>query len=67
MSELCNCPFCGGQAIVMCLDYADDCPQAVWGVFCEDDLNAEYPHGHFIDNYATEREAIEAWNRRVQC
>lgn len=69
MSELCNCPFCGGPATVMCLDYTDDYPHernTVWGVFCVDDLSAEYPHGHFIDNYATEEEAIEAWNKRAK-
>lgn len=68
--RLLRCPFCGGPAIVMCLDYADDYPherQTIWGVFCKDDLSAEYSHGHFIDNYATERDAIEAWNRRAQC
>lgn len=30
------------------------------------DLEAEYQHGHFIGNYRTKKEAIEAWNRRVQ-
>jgi len=63
------CPFCGGEARVMRLDLDDDAPEgeAVWGVFCMDDLEAEYPHGHFIDNYATEEEAVEAWNGRAQC
>ena len=53
----------------MRLDLNDDAPEgeAVWGVFCMDDLEAEYPHGHFIDNYATEEEAVEAWNGRAQC
>lgn len=69
MIKLRPCPFCGGPAAVMCLDYNDDYPherQTVWGVFCEDDLNAEYQHGHFIDNYATEEEAIDAWNKRAK-
>ena len=39
----------------------------VWGVWCVDDMNAEdyRNHGHFIDNYATEAEAIDAWNMRT--
>lgn len=37
--------------------------QTVWGVFCRSDLNAEYQHGHYIDNYATEEDAVHAWNR----
>jgi hypothetical protein len=53
---------------VLHLDLDDDAPEgeAVWGVFCERDLEAEYPHGHFIDNYATEEEAVEAWNGRSE-
>ena len=42
----------------------------VWGVWCVDDLHAEehggYQHGHYIDNYATEAEAIAAWNTRAE-
>lgn len=58
------CPFCGGEASVKVLEYDDDCK--VWGVFCESDLADEYSHGHFVDNYATEAEAIAAWNSRVK-
>lgn len=47
----------------MHLDYGDEV-QTVWGVFCIPDLNAEHAHGHYIDNYATKQEAIDAWNRR---
>ncbi len=63
-TELLPCPFCGGRAKTMHLDYDGDA--SVWGVFCTDDLNAEYPHGHFIDNYGTEEEAIAVWNRRTE-
>ena len=61
--DLLPCPFCGGKAKAMHLDYGDEV-QTVWGVFCVPDLNAEHAHGHYIDNYATKQEAIDAWNRR---
>ena len=63
------CPFCGGDAQTMCMDL-DSIEEGwqVWGVWCMDDLYAEehggYQHGHYIDNYATEAEAIAAWNTR---
>lgn len=62
-NTLALCPFCGGEASVKVLEYDDNCK--VWGVFCESDLANEYSHGHFVDNYATEAEAIAAWNTRV--
>lgn len=55
------CPFCGSEARVMHMDYDGG---TVYGVFCDDDLDAPYSHGHYIDNYATEEEAISAWNNR---
>jgi len=63
--ELRRCPFCGGKAEVMHMDYGEGYlpeTQTVWGVFCESDLEDEYPHGHYIDNYATKEDAIRAWN-----
>jgi len=57
------CPFCGGEASVKVLEYDDDCK--VYGVFCESDLQSEQSHGHFIDNYPSEAEAITAWNTRA--
>ncbi len=66
--ELKPCPFCGGKAEVMhmdCTDHSDGSAWTVWGVWCVDDLNAEYSHGHFIDNYETRDEAVAAWNRRA--
>ena len=62
--ELLPCPFCGGEASVRVLEYDDDCK--VWGVFCESDLESEYSHGHLVDNYPTEAEAVEAWNTRYE-
>lgn len=67
-TELLPCPFCGGEAQVMCMDLGDiEDGWKVWGVWCVDDLNAEgyRSHGHFIDNYATEEEAIAEWNTRT--
>lgn len=64
-TTLLPCPFCGGRAIVMHMDYGSGYlpeTQTVWGVWCRSDLNAEYPHGHCIENYATESDAVEAWN-----
>lgn len=71
MSELLPCPFCGGEAQVMKMDLGEiEEGWQVWGIWCVDDLHAEehggYQHGHFIDNYATEAEAIEAWNTRAE-
>lgn len=71
MSELLPCPFCGGEAQVMKMDLGSiEEGWQVWGIWCVDDLHAEehggYQHGHFIDNYATEAEAIEAWNTRKE-
>lgn len=63
VSRLKHCPFCGGQAKLMSMDYS--CGE-VWGVFCVDDLAAEYSHGHYVDNYATDEDAIAAWNRRAE-
>lgn len=68
-TQLEPCPFCGGEAQVMHMDL-DSIEEGwqVWGVWCVDDLHAEehggYQHGHYIDNYDTEAEAIEAWNTR---
>ena len=61
--ELKPCPWCGGEASVKAMEYGDD--YKVWGVFCESDLESEYGHGHFLDNFATEAEAIAAWNTRT--
>ena len=62
-NELKPCPFCGGEARLMKMDYEGG---EVWGVFCKDDLAAEYSHGHYIDNYMTAESAIAAWNRRAE-
>ena len=72
LPKLKPCPFCGGEAEVYEMQYGADGQYSVFGVFCVDDSKAEliglskYQHGHFIDNYATEAEAIEAWNKRAE-
>ena len=71
MSELKLCPFCGGEAEVYEMKYGADGQYSVFGVFCVDDSKSEliglskYQHGHFIDNFPTEAEAIAAWNTRA--
>lgn len=64
------CPFCGGESQVMKMDLsALDEGWQLYGVWCIPDLHAEehggFQHGHYIDNYATASEAIEAWNSRA--
>ena len=72
MSELLPCPFCGGEAEVYEMQYGENGKYSVFGVFCKEDSKAEliglnrYQHGHFIDNFPTEAEAIEAWNTRAE-
>lgn len=69
--ELKPCPFCGGEAKVYEMKYGGEGQYSVFGVFCVEDSKAEltglnkYQHGHFIDNFPTEAEAIEAWNTRA--
>ena len=66
MSELGKCPFCGGDAKLMHMDLGSiEEGWKVWGVWCVKDLDEEYSHGHYIDNYETPEEAIEDWNRRA--
>lgn len=70
-ATLLPCPWCGGKAQVMCMDLDSiDEGWKVYGVWCVDDLHAEehggYQHGHFIDNFGSEAEAIEAWNSRAE-
>ena len=52
------CPFCGGQAKLLSLEYGGS---KVYGVFCQDDLKQEYQHGHFVDNHSSPQEAIDDW------
>lgn len=54
------CRFCGSDAKLLKLQ--NDNGDAVYGVFCTKDLEAECSHGHYIDNYATAEEAINEWN-----
>ena len=61
--ELKACPFCGGKAELLTMRSKG---VKVYGVFCRADLDQECQHGHFIDNYGTESEAIAAWNKRSE-
>ena len=54
MSELLPCPFCGGEADV--IDYDDECRVAHQ---CANGTSVE------TNSYATESEAIAAWNSRA--
>ena len=58
MEELLRCPFCGGEAEIeqhTFMGYSH-----TYGVTC---LNCR---GQTRQFYATEQEAIDAWNRRTQ-
>lgn len=58
MSELRNCPFCGGEPKVGLF-------LGMYAVLCTGCLGAIIPpHG---DRTWTKKEAIEAWNRRASC
>ena len=60
MTELKKCPFCGGEANIESYDpydgYQGDC--TVWRVKCSE--------CKVIIQKRTEKEAIEAWNRRAE-
>lgn len=72
MTDLKPCPFCGGEAEVYEMQYGENGKYSVFGVFCKDDSRADliglsrYQHGHFIDNFPTEAEAVAAWNARAE-
>ena len=58
MKELKPCPFCGGKAEVRVINSKFG---EIYGVvFCIADLSQVFPHGHFIDNFAEEWQAVEA-------
>lgn len=56
MSELKPCPFCGGSAVLLPHRFSDGF--VCCGIVCR---VCSARTSHF---YATEKEAIEAWNRR---
>ena len=60
--ELKPCPFCGSEAKVLTMEYGG-CNY--YGVFCIDDMDSKFQHGHCIDNFSSKQEAIDAWNSRA--
>lgn len=73
-NELIPCPWCepgnskyDGEANILRMDYGDG--YHVYGVFCRESLERDrdgepHPGGHYIDNCATEDEAIAEWNNQ---
>lgn len=69
MTELKPCPFCGGEAETKASRY-EPIELTVWSVRCKTRRNADKQMGWCVASsslvkYATEAEAIEAWNRRA--
>ena len=61
MSELLNCPFCGGEAELIEYGFVDYI--TLYVVACtNDDCNMTVDTG----SYANPREAIETWNTRAE-
>lgn len=56
MEGLKPCPFCGSEKLSMCVD---DIDEEFWGVMCLACGGSIYP------DKSSEKEAIEAWNRRA--
>ena len=58
-----ECPFCGGDARIIPHQFYSDEKKAwvtdCYGIDCQD------CHASSYQFYGTERQAIEAWNRRV--
>jgi Lar family restriction alleviation protein len=64
MDKLKPCPFCGGEAWIIRTNDNNSSPyvQCKFGVF----RVPKCPLGHLVTwDYATEEEAIAAWNRRA--
>lgn len=58
MNELKPCPFCGGEAEIICVpDYSRNA--CVWLVKCKKSCCHQMP-------FQSEHDAVEAWNRRVK-
>lgn len=62
MDELKQCPFCGGEAETYHSDNPDSNIQ-YWGVDCKSDECITHT---MIADYATEKDAVAAWNRRKE-
>lgn len=60
MLRIVPCPYCGATAKVLIHNESN-----TYGVYCEDDIKSQRPHGHFINNFLTADDAIRAWNRSV--
>lgn len=59
MTKLKTCPFCGGEATQIYSVNADTYVYGCYTIGCMG--NAQ----NFIKRFKTDKEAIEAWNRRV--
>jgi len=61
MSEIKNCPFCGGEAVLLKFPESED------GIEWEEPYSVECQGcGTYKNDFATEKEAIEDWNRRTE-
>ena len=58
MKELKPCPFCGGEAELLCAPPASGL-KSKWLVICKNHCANQYPH-------ESAEKAIEAWNRRAE-
>lgn len=55
MEELKPCPFCGGEAVLFAYE-----------IFCEHSVRCKSCYCGTEEGYRTGKEAIEAWNRRIE-
>ena len=63
MTELKNCPFCGGKARVYETGNPKEPEYLRWGSGCR---SINCTHGNFVWGFVSKERAIEAWNKRVR-